>query len=557
MNSLKAQTMPLPMPEIQFITAHDGIRLAVAVYLPNDRSKPFPTLFSASPYRFDNNRLPATSRFMFRETGPIGFYLSQGYAHVHLDVRGSGRSEGDFEFLGPNEQQDLYTVIEWIAAQSWSNGKVGGHGQSYYCMSQWFMGIMNPPSLACLAAFDGMNDPYRSSVYQGGIMNDFFPLEWWNQNRTINAFPLEGPPREQQVDLNWVIRSHPFYDDFWRVRTARERLGDIKVPVYSHGIWSKMHRAGNIDAFNRVGGPAKLKMHALSNALAAQQMFDGLEFHKSVLLPFYDRYLKGIETDYEQRPRVEYGVVGETRLSTSEVWPPVGIVEQRWYLSSEPSESVTSVNDGSLKAEPDGSSGTTVYDYPQPGWVSGVVGFGPDGPKGSMDPARRVLTFTTPVLPDGLRIVGAPALILYLSSTNTDTDLFITLKAQAPQPEDERAEGKNPHAEVITQGWLRASHRELEECGPSEYKRRLAHQKSEHLIPGVIYKLHIPLEEIAYFLKPGYRLRLEIANGDSPITAPAGMSHAYLPSSSVGTDTVYHGGIQESCVIVYSPAGRA
>jgi putative CocE/NonD family hydrolase len=103
-----------------------------------------------------------------------------------MDVRGCGKSGGEFRLLDRNEQKDLYDVIEWLGHQPWSNGKVGGIGQSYFCMLQWWMAIQKPPSLACIAAFDGMNDPYRASVYQGGILGDFFGSYWWNQNRIIN-----------------------------------------------------------------------------------------------------------------------------------------------------------------------------------------------------------------------------------------------------------------------------------------------------------------------------------------------------------------------------------
>ena len=137
--------------EIVSIAARDGTEIAARVYRP-DGSGPYPALIAASPYRFDNNRLPASAQFLWRETGPIEWYVEQGYAYVHMDIRGSGRSGGEFEFLGPNEQTDLYDAIEWIGAQTWCSGKVGGIGQSYYCMLQWFMGALAPPSLACLAA---------------------------------------------------------------------------------------------------------------------------------------------------------------------------------------------------------------------------------------------------------------------------------------------------------------------------------------------------------------------------------------------------------------------
>ena len=136
----------LTKPEILTIPARDGIRLAAALYRPAGPG-PFPVLFAASPYRFDNNTLPASAQFLYRETGPIAFYVERGYAYVHLDIRGCGRSEGEFDFLGPKDQADLYDAIEFVGTQSWSSGKVGGLGQSYYCMLQWWMGIMNPPSL--------------------------------------------------------------------------------------------------------------------------------------------------------------------------------------------------------------------------------------------------------------------------------------------------------------------------------------------------------------------------------------------------------------------------
>jgi X-Pro dipeptidyl-peptidase (S15 family) len=57
------------------------VTIAVAIYLPNGAGR-YPTLFAASPYRFDNNLLPPTPQFLWRETGPIKWYLDHGYAFV-------------------------------------------------------------------------------------------------------------------------------------------------------------------------------------------------------------------------------------------------------------------------------------------------------------------------------------------------------------------------------------------------------------------------------------------------------------------------------------------
>src|SRR3954466_3824650 len=89
------------------VIGRDGTQIAIAIYAPEGSAR-YPALLAPSPYRYDNNGLPAGPQFLWRETGPIEFYVREGYAYVHMDVRGAGRSGGEFELLGPNEQTDLY-----------------------------------------------------------------------------------------------------------------------------------------------------------------------------------------------------------------------------------------------------------------------------------------------------------------------------------------------------------------------------------------------------------------------------------------------------------------
>src|ERR1700689_400221 len=103
----------LPKPREVKIRVHDGVEIAVALYLPEGRG-PFPVLLGASPYRYDNNAVPPGPVFLWRETGPIEFYLRHGYAYANMDVRGCGKSGGEFRFLDKNEQRDLYDVVQWL-----------------------------------------------------------------------------------------------------------------------------------------------------------------------------------------------------------------------------------------------------------------------------------------------------------------------------------------------------------------------------------------------------------------------------------------------------------
>tara|TARA_B100000315_G_scaffold247251_1_gene275711 strand:- start:5792 stop:7444 length:1653 start_codon:yes stop_codon:yes gene_type:complete len=527
----------LPAPREVKVTVHDGIEIAVALYMPEGEG-PFPALFAPSPYRYDNNKVPATPQFLWRETGPIGFYLDQGYVYAQMDVRGCGQSGGEFRLLDKNETMDLYDVIEWLGSQDWSNGKVGGLGQSYFCMLQWWMAILKPPSLACIAAFDGLNDPYRASAYTGGILGDFFGSYWWNQNRIINRHPANrGPSIEQTYDLNLAVQQHPTYDDFWRERCAAERLNEIEVPLYSIGIWGKidLHTRGNIDGYRGASGPKKLRMNGPINAFAANREFNSVEMHQELLLPFYDHYLKGLDTNYKDRPEVEYFMRGADEYRTADSWPPAGVNYLTWHLNGDESGSVTSFNDGGLSRETPSGTDATSYSYPDPNWLMGVVGM---GPAGVPDPARRVLTFTTDPLAEDLEIAGPIKLVLYISSSETDADFFVKLSEQMPQAPEEREKGLNPAYVCLTKGWLRASHRALDLEKSTEMEPYHSHSDPEPIEPGKVYQLDISIEPMAHRFKQGNRLRLEIVNGDSVVTDVI-WTHYYLPHK-IGTDTIYH-----------------
>ena len=519
---------------IATIEARDGTRLAAAVYLPDGKGR-FPTLFAASPYRFDNNAAPAMPIFLWRETGPIEYYLKHGYAFVHLDVRGTGRSEGDYRYMCEAEQRDLYDVIVWITQQDWSNGKVGGIGQSYYARMQWFMGIQNPPGLACIAPYDGNVDTYRSSAYTGGIPGAF-PSTWYNSTtRCINQYPADGPSRLLDWDYVGAVKAHSTYDEFWKSRAAAENLDQIKVPVFSIGVWSKvdLHLNGNIVGFQRTTSPKKLLVFGSSSLFAAVADFSSEAFHETYLRPFYDHYLKGLETSYPGEPAVRYFVPGAETFRTAESWPPSAISYKPYYLRAGPTGSVSSLNDGGLSEEKDGE-GATSYDYPNPQWRAGVVGFDRNG---RPDPVGHVLTFTSPELDQDVEIAGPIQLNLYASSSNSDTDFIVKISEQYPRDKGTDASSQ-PRNRVVTKGWLRASHRAIDRDNSLPCAPWYLHLNPTPIEPGKIYHYEIAVMPTAYRFKKGSRIRVEIANGDSQLTEFV-FQHEYTPNK-VGRDTIHH-----------------
>jgi predicted acyl esterase len=206
-----------------------------------------------------------------------------------------------------------------------------------------------------------------------------------------------------------------------------------------------------------------------------------------------------------------------------------------WHLGAQKSGSVSSLNDGSLAREPAPGEPCTSYRYPDPGWMMGVVGFGPNH---APDPARRVLTFTTAPLDADLEIAGPILLTLYGSSSRDDMDVFVKLSEQMPQSPEERAKALNPAAVPVTKGWLRASHRALEPAKSTAMEPYHGHERPEPIEPGKVYRLDISLEPMAYRFAQGNRIRLEIVNGDSVVTDVL-WTHYYLPSK-IGADTIHH-----------------
>jgi putative CocE/NonD family hydrolase len=547
---LRDKTPPLLPSFVEEVPMRDGTTIAVAVYLPKDRpGVALPTLLAASPYRFDNNVAPAMPLFLWRETGPIDWYLEQGYAFAHMDVRGTGRSGGEYRYMDAKEQGDLYEVIEWLGTQRWSNGKIGGIGQSYYARMQWFMAIQAPPHLACVAPYDGNVDTYRSSAYTGGIPGDFPGQTWYNGTvRTINQHPASGPPRLLEWDYALAVRQHPTYDDFWVERCAAESLHKIRVPVFSIGVWRKvdLHLNGNIVGFERSGGPKKLLVFSSANVQQAVQDYSSIAFHERYLLPFYDRYLKGLETDYESQPAVRYFASGASDLRTADTWPPMDIEKRTLFLHPGPSGSVTSLNDGCLReSPPDAADSCTVHDYPHESWRMGVVGNGPDG---KPDPVRRVLTFTTDALTSDTEICGPVKLVLHAKSSGVDTDFIVKLSEQFDPDDQQRVRGINPRSQVVSKGWLRASHRALDVTRSTDLAPCYLHVDPQPIEPGRVYHFEIAVMPSAHRFKKGSRIRLEISNGDSSVTEYV-FTHEYAPWK-VGQDVILHSSAHPSHLLL-------
>jgi putative CocE/NonD family hydrolase len=440
-------------------------------------------------------------------------------------------------------------VIEWIAKQPWSSGKVGGIGQSYFGFSQWLMAAMQPPHLTCIAPYDALFDPYRCHGYHGGIYCSY-RTNWYTNVRSNNLHRAADRRRGRamEFDLGLELTRHDTYDGWWRERTAAERAERIKIPVLSIGHWAKaaLHLRGNLEGFKAVNTDKKLLVTAEPTPNHVHHLFDTIEFHEKELLPFYDRYLKGERNGYEKLAPVRIHVRGADRVRSEKEWPIQRATHTSFYLTGRKSGSVTSLNDGSLSADkPAKSGGSTRYSYPDAQWLNGVVARGPNGP----DPVRRVLTFTSPPLEEDMEVTGEIVLELYASSDQVDTDFIVKVADQAPQSDEERKKGVNPAFVNVSKGWLKASHHTTRDPKRSTpYRPFYKHDDPRPLVPGKAYRFEVEILPTSYLFRKGRRIRLEIVNGDSGMTDQVWV-HPYHPDK-IGSDTVFHDSLRPSRLLL-------
>ena len=168
--------MPLSQPEYGIVVARDvmvpmrdGVRLATDIYRPAIDGEPAPGRFPAILGRTSYDK---TSPQLWVE--PVAeFFTRRGYVVVLQDLRGRHRSEGAgqyFHTVNVNEGRDGYDTIEWIAAQPWSNGRVGMTGSSHGAIVQQVAALHRPPHLTTIWPDVGPTNIYAHEAREGGAM---------------------------------------------------------------------------------------------------------------------------------------------------------------------------------------------------------------------------------------------------------------------------------------------------------------------------------------------------------------------------------------------------
>ncbi|MCL4517589.1 MAG: peptidase S15, partial [Thaumarchaeota archaeon] len=124
------------------------------------------------------------------------------------------------------------------------------------------------------------------------------------------------------------------------------------------------------------------------------------------------------------------------------------------------------------------------------------------------------LTFFSAPLEEETEITGPSAAKLFVSSSTTDADLFLVLRVFDPKGKEVVFQGAlDPHT-PIAQGWLRASHRKLDNSLSTPYRPYHSHDALEPLVPDKIYELDVEIWPTCIVVPKGYKISFTVRGKD-------------------------------------------
>ncbi len=143
----------------------------------------------------------------------------EGYAVAFFSVRGTGSSGGCFSMHGADERADQAALVDWVAAQPWSNGRVGMGGLSYPSVTGVEAAIERPEALKTIVA-SGTISNYYSFVYTPQGATDLENIQLEAQYMAGPAGPPLGETIPTRPPASWTDPNDPAYAEGRAILTS-------------------------------------------------------------------------------------------------------------------------------------------------------------------------------------------------------------------------------------------------------------------------------------------------------------------------------------------------
>jgi putative CocE/NonD family hydrolase len=488
------------------IPGSDGTPLSGDVWRPTDNATA-PVVLILSPgfgaIKGDGN-VPAPNTLASKT---LSEFVRRGYAVALVDVRGTRASEGCMVLGGTPEQKDAAAVVEWLATQPWSTGKVGMIGQGYDGYEALMAAAQHPPHLAAIVPISPFTDVYHV-VAKGGaklagsenFAADETILSPLGLDRAPSAPGNQSDPRIVRApDSACVVEGNANADDpsgqysaWMKERDLRSLAANATVPMlFAAGLVDEVAKPDHIDPFlNAYGGPKRAFLWQAAHTIPSGNTGRSTDVWWTAVVRWFDYHLYGHENNVTQT----YGAfevqdsAGRWRNETA--WPPADATMREFPLG---------VDSGLAQVSGDPTSrlalaGSTWREDP-------TEDGGPLGAR-SMIPAQGStasrLVFRTQPLTEDLHLAGRPVVHTRLS-TDRPNALVVTRLYEI------REDG----------AWV------LVNRGVQSVLFRDALDVPAPAIPGVPYELDAKMEPDDFVFRAGERIGIVLSGADASYVNPS------------------------------------
>ncbi|MEV0550637.1 CocE/NonD family hydrolase [Nocardia salmonicida] len=508
--------------EIQ-VPTRDGTLLSGRLFRPGRDGRPaegqFPGIVSDfTPYPVELNEVRHE------------YLAERGYNVLVCNVRGSGKSEGEFSsWFQAIEAEDNYDAIEWLAAQPFSTDHIGQVGESYGSMTAYRVAALEPPHLRAIAPIASPTNIYEW-VYPGGVPTS--NGAWWSGQAPI----LDNAARTCMLES---IQSHPLYDEYWKQVVTTNKVASTKIPTLNIGGYYDIFKEGGFDALHQqpqqtwlIYGPwihaipwsvpgkfPEMQISALQSVLSTGVNLDEFGPAKtmtySIFLHWFDHWL-------DQRPETtpppahvisyeDTSTLAAGRWVVFDQWPAPDVLVQRLFP----------VADGGLSTDAAPPADTEYTVDPFDGPSVSLIGSSPTDVTKNQQYREELnhnsmgrcyggrTTFTARPFDTDTTVTGL--VTFHLSASITAEDTYFVSKLEALLPD-----GRVLPIEI---GSLRA-------------RLRTNREELETIPRGKPTDYEISLGHIHWRFRTGEQLRVTISGGDFP---------RVLPTAPAGLVTIHHG----------------
>jgi predicted acyl esterase len=537
LSAASAQTTAVSFPpgvveSHQLIPMRDGARLSAWLYFPAAEGK--------WPVLFEQRYASLTGRGTREAAARLS---ASGYVVALVNFRGAGQSEGiwqGYRALGWGSLQDGYDTCEWLAAQTWSTGKVGTFGSSQGGYAQNFLAVTRPPHLVAQYMVDTGLSLFQEGYRIGGTTR---PERFYSMRDICRV-----PEHNDALTREWF--EHPHYDDYWRDEDCSLHFPRMNVPCFTIGSWYDFMNQGSIASFQgrqSQGGP-RSRGHQqlvigpwLHGRLNKNSSVGDLEYPANATWPesehmvrWFDYWLREMPTGVAAEPAVRYyvmGAVGEESAPgnvwrTADDFPPPHRHEP-WFLHSD--AQLSTALPGA-----DGGSSTIVSDPRAPMQIPGRSFPGARDAR-EFEAQDQVLTFTTAELQQPLEWTGRIRAELQISSTAPDTDIIVRVSDVYP-------DGRS--ILIVDYPW--------------RLRYRNGFEQEQLLTPGEVVPVQFDVGWISQIFNKGHRIRVTIASTGSPLYEPnpqngRPLTVQFPDDAQTARNTIHHNAVHSSRILAPIP----